>query len=423
MQSSDHIPRSLIHYAFDDELTGRHMVFVAGARQVGKTSLARRWLEERKCRSLYYSWDDPATRRAYLADGRFFESAARSSGVEDPWIVFDEIHKRTRWRDILKGVHDVFGGEFRFLVTGSARLDLFRRGGDSLVGRHTLFHMMPLTLRELTLAPWRPPLPGSEDPSIFAAGLEERILDRPGSGAAEAWGRLLRHGPFPEPLTRGSDRFGRRWHADYLSLVTQEDLRDVSRVIDVDRVENLLSLLPGRVASPLSMASLARDLEVAHTTVKAWLEQLRRLYVLFPVPPWTGGKVARGLRKEQKWYFLDWYHVPEPPARFENMVATSLFTACAAMTDLGFGDYRLHYVRTTDGKEIDFLVSRGKVPMLAVEVKTGDTRPSGPLVSRQRWVARAPVAAVQVVATPGILGRHPDHTWVVSADRFLSALG
>jgi len=106
--------------------------------------------EKKQCAPLYFNWDDIATRQASLADSRFFESQARTSGVRDPWIVFDEIHKRNRWRDILKGAYDLSGEEFRFLVTGSARLDLFRHSGDSLVGRYDLFHMMPLSVGEIT---------------------------------------------------------------------------------------------------------------------------------------------------------------------------------------------------------------------------------------------------------------------------------
>ena len=145
MKTNNYVPRILEKYAFDEDLTGRHMVFLAGARQVGKTVLARNWLEKKDSSSLYFNWDDIKTRQSYRSDSRFFESSARMLGVADPWIVFDEIHKRNHWRDILKGAYDLFSMEFRFLITGSARLDLFRRAGDSLVGRYNLFHMFPFT--------------------------------------------------------------------------------------------------------------------------------------------------------------------------------------------------------------------------------------------------------------------------------------
>ncbi|MEA3231854.1 MAG: AAA family ATPase, partial [Thermodesulfobacteriota bacterium] len=156
MVSKKHIPRYISQYAFNHALVGNHMVFLAGPRQVGKTMLARNWLKRHGCSSLYYNWDDRAVRQAYLSDSRFFEPTARSLSGKNPWLVFDEIHKRNQWRDILKSAYDLFGDEFRFLVTGSARLDMFRRAGDSLVGRYNLFHMMPFSPPEILGRPFSP---------------------------------------------------------------------------------------------------------------------------------------------------------------------------------------------------------------------------------------------------------------------------
>src|SRR5512139_1165038 len=175
MNSKDYIPRWVEDYVFDESLIGRHMVFLAGPRQVGKTRLAKNWLEKKGCAPLYFNWDDIATRKTYVIDNRFFESPARSLGIRDPWIVFDEIHKRNRWRDILKGVYDVFGEEFRFLVTGSARLDLFRRSGDSLVGRYNLFHMMPFNIGEILCLKKEPHFLAEKTPLKLVKSFEERI--------------------------------------------------------------------------------------------------------------------------------------------------------------------------------------------------------------------------------------------------------
>ena len=335
MKSKEYIPRSLEAYAFDENLVGRHMVFLAGPRQVGKTMLARNWLERKSCSALYYNWDDIKTRRAYSADSRFFESPARSLGLSEPWVVFDEIHKRSHWRDILKGVYDVFGNDFRFLITGSARLDLFRRSGDSLIGRYNLFHMFPFNLREITYLKRLPCFLGQENFGAMLSDFEKQISHRLSPEINEAYSLFWRNGPFPEPFLRQNDRFCRKWHQDYISLLVRQDLKDLTRVVELDKIEHLVSLLPSRVMSPLSMANLARELEVAHTTVKKWLEQLKRLYLLFSVDPWTQ-KISRGLRREKKWYFLDWYYVPEGPARLENMVATNLNRTCQTLTDRGY---------------------------------------------------------------------------------------
>jgi len=421
MVSENYIPRAVEEYAFDESLTGRHMVFLAGPRQVGKTMLARQWLEKNGCPSLYYNWDDLSTRRTYRNDSRFFESQARSLGIRDPWIVFDEIHKRNHWRDILKGIYDIFWKDFRFLVTGSARLDLFRRSGDSLVGRYNLFHMMPMNIREIT---------GVRAPTCFMRGNEAKQLIRafesqislPLPQEAEEVFIPLRHfGPFPEPFLRQNDRFSRKWHQDYFSLMIRQDLKDISRVVELDKVEHLLQLLPERVSAPLSMANLSRELEAAHTTVKSWLEQLKRLYLVFSIDPWTQ-KIPRGLKREKKWYFLDWYYTPEGPARLENMVATYLYRVCLCLSDMGYGPYRLHYIRTLDKKEIDFLVTVENRPVIAVEVKSGDLHLANSLKNRVKWFPDSPTLGIQVVDRREVLQKFPENTWIVSIERLLSLL-
>jgi hypothetical protein len=421
MKTENYIPRIIEGYAFDESLTGRHMVFLAGPRQVGKTVLARHWLEKRQCPSLYFNWDDISTRQAYLADSRFFESPARSLGIKDPWIVFDEIHKRNRWRDILKGAYDLFGNELRFLITGSSRLDLFRRSGDSLIGRYNLFHMMPLNISEITRLRRDPCFLKEREPHKLFDAFEKQISRPLAPEVAEAYKILWRYGPFPEPVLKQNDRFSRKWHQDYISLVIRQDLKDLSRVVELDKVENLLFLISPRIMAPLSMANLANELEVAHTTVKSWLEQLKRLYLLFPVAPGTR-KISRGLKREKKWYFLDWYYAPEGPARLENMVATYLYRACLAMTDMGYGNYRLNYIRTLDKKEIDFIIDLDNRPVLAVEVKSGDPMLSKPLQNRRAWFVDTPTLGVQVVDKRGVLQKFPDHTWMISVERFLSVL-
>lgn len=421
MKSNNYVPRIVEDYAFDETLTARHMVFLAGPRQVGKTRLAKHWLRKRGCGSLYFNWDDISTRQAYLADSRFFESPARLLGIQDPWIVFDEIHKRNYWRDILKGAYDLFGDEFRFLITGSARLDLFRRSGDSLVGRYNLFHMMPLSIGEVTDTQREACFLEETDADRLADIFKEQISHPLSPETIDAYSGLLRYGPFPEPFLKQNDRFCRKWHQDYFSLVVRQDLRDISRVVELDKVENLLFLLAPRIMAPLSMANVGSELEVAHTTVKRWLEQLKRLYLVFPVTPWTR-KIPRGLKKEKKWYFLDWYYAPEGAARLENMTATYLYRACLAMTDMGYGDYRLHYMRTLDKKEIDFVIARDNRPILAVEVKSGDATLSRPLKERAKWFPKTPTLGLQVVDRRGQLQRYPDNTWLISVERLLSLL-
>ena len=210
MNTKEYTHRLPERYAFDEDLIGRHMVFFAGPRQTGKTRLAKEWLKKHGCSSLYFNWDDSATRRAYMQDSRFFESPARSLGLHDPWIVFDEVHKRNNWRDILKGAYDVFNDDFKFLITGSARLDLFRKSGDSLVGRYNLFHLFPFNIRELTGQPLETSYIIDGNFVKISDNFRNAVSTRLASETKDAYENLEKFGPFPEPLLRQKDRFCRK---------------------------------------------------------------------------------------------------------------------------------------------------------------------------------------------------------------------
>jgi predicted AAA+ superfamily ATPase len=405
-----------MRYCLDPELSGRRMIWIAGPRQTGKTFLAKEHLSRNHCERLYYNWDDPVTRRQYLKDPTWFESAARqATAVERPWIVFDEIHKRPRWRDILKGAYDRFHDDFRFMVTGSARLELFRKGGDSLAGRYSLFHLSPLNLREVSGRVHGPLL---ADPSISAKAMHDLLEGEPvhpGDFAA-----LRDFPPFPEPFLLQSRRGSEKWRRDYLELITREDLRDLTRVREIERVQQLVWLLPERVGSLLSMPDVGRLIEAAHTTVKSWLEELRKLYVAFPLLPWSR-RIGRALRRERKWYLTDHSIVQDAGRRFENLVACHLYRAAAAWSDMGLGDHQVFYLRTLDKTEIDFVMICNNKPWLCVECKLSDTKPASSLV-RRKDILGIPTLGIQVVETTGIFSRPEAGLWVVSADRFLLLL-
>ena len=412
---SSYIERQLMQYCLEPELSGRRMIWIAGPRQAGKTFLAKAHLHQHGSERLYYNWDDPAVRRQYLQDPAWFESAARQLPVERPWIVFDEIHKRPRWRDILKGAYDRFQDDFRFMVTGSARLELFRNGGDSLAGRYSLFHLAPLNLREIA---GRVHSPFLSDPSLTPNAMHG-LLDGGAVHAAD-YLALRDFPPFPEPFLLQSRRGSEKWRRDYLELITREDLRDLSRVREVERVQQLVWLLPERVGSPLSMPDLGRLIEAAHTTIKSWLEELRKLYTVFPVLPWSR-RIGRALRRERKWYLTDHSLLQDPGQRFENLVACHLSRAVTAWSDMGLGNHQVFYLRTLDKAEIDFVLTFNNRPWLCVECKPSDTKPARPLLRRKN-ILDVPTLGIQVVEQTGIFSRPEPDLWIVSADRFLPLL-
>jgi predicted AAA+ superfamily ATPase len=331
-------------------------------------------------------------------------------GGAAPIVVFDELHKAPGWKNRLKGLWDLRGRDARLAVTGSARLDLFRRGGDSLVGRYFLFRVHPFSLGEITGAPVRP------------AGLAAAVA-RPLAGRPRELAVLSEHGGFPEPFLRRESAFTNLWRRTRTERLVREDLRDLNRVAEVSLVEAAVALLPERVGSLFSMQSLAEDLEVGPATIKRWMEWLSRLYLVHAVPPYVRN-VARALKKQPKVYLWDWSEVPGPGARFENLVAGHLLKAVHAWTDSGLGAFELRFVRDKEKREVDFLVLRDRKPWMLVECKAADTAPSPHLV-RFAGVLDVEIA-LQLVAVGGVHewfdARNGRRGYVRSADSFLRLL-
>jgi predicted AAA+ superfamily ATPase len=327
------------------------MVFLAGPRQVGKTTLARRILAAWSA-GLYLSWDHRTDRREIRA--------ARWPGG-DALVVLDELHKWRGWKGWLKGEFDKHRDRLRFLVTGSARLDLYRRGADSLQGRYHHYRLHPFSCREA--------LSEGEPPAIEPGG----ELAIPGSGRPEIVAALLEYGGFPEPFLAQSARGLRRWQKERLDRFFREDLRDLEPIRDLSGIQLLADLLPERLGSPLSLNALREDLEVSHRAVTHWMDILDRLYHVVRIPPFPTKKV-RALRKMPKAYLWDTSLVPERGPRFENLVALHLLKLCHLLEDRDGYPMALHYLRDRDGREVDFLVTVGRKPWFAVEAKLRASR-------------------------------------------------
>ena len=305
------------------------MVFVAGPRQVGKTRLAKRLL---KPTSGYLNWDVPEHRDRLL----------RGEMPPGKLWVLDEVHKYRGWRNLLKGLFDNRRTGQQILVTGSARLDLYRYGGDSLQGRYHLLRLHPLSVAEL------------------------------GIGSAKLLTDLLALGGFPEPWFSGSKVVARRWSRKYRNLLVREEVAGLERVQDLGRMELLMTRLPDAVASPLSINSLREDLQLSHKTVANWLDIFERLYALFRLAPFGSPKI-RAVKKEQKHYHFDWTLIPDDGPRFENLTACHLLKWTHHLQDTEGRHVELRYFRDTDAREVDFLLVEGARPLLAVECKWGDS--------------------------------------------------
>lgn len=316
----------------DDFLKNR-MVFVGGPRQVGKTTLCMSFLEDQRLDGeAYFNWDDlkarPKIKQAELPTGQKI-------------ICFDEIHKFKNSRSLLKGIYDTKKFKHKFLITGSARLDHYRKGGDSLLGRYRYLRLHPLSLGELK----------SKD-------LNTTEL-------------LLKFGGFPEPFFSGLDKNLKLWQNERAYRVINDDIRDLERVKEISSLELLADALPLRVGSPLSIKNLSGNLEAHHSTVKNWIQILDNVYFSFRLSPYGAPKI-RAVKKEQKLYLWDWSTIEERGIRFENMMASQLLKYCHYLEDSEGEKMELRFLRDTDKREIDFVVLKNKKPLFAVECKTGE---------------------------------------------------
>lgn len=310
------------------------MVFLGGPRQVGKTTLALHLLKNgSEAHPAYLNWDDVATKKP-LQQGAL-------PGDED-LIILDEIHKYKNWRNLVKGFYDRNRSHKHFLVTGSARLDHYRRGGDSLQGRYHYHRLHPLSLYELNTTP-------------TSSDLEH----------------LMQFGGFPEPFLKGQTRHWKRWQKERQSRVIQEDLLNLEHVKEVSQLDLLVQVLPDRVGSLLSLNNLRQDLGVAFETVDRWITILENLYVCFRISPY-GLPQLRATKKERKLYLWDWSVCLDPTARFENLVASHLLKLCHQLEDSEGEQMDLRFIRDSQGREIDFVVLKNNKPLFAVECKSGE---------------------------------------------------
>lgn len=306
----------------------RKMVFVAGPRQVGKTTLARGLPD---AEGGYLNWDVAEHRERILK---------RELPPGKLWVL-DEIHKYRQWRNYLKGLYDSRSRGQQILVTGSGRLDLYRYSGDSLQGRYHLLRLHPFSSAEL----------GLESP--------RELVD------------LLTLGGFPEPYLSASEVEARRWSREYRTLLIQEEVATLERIQDLGHLELLMLRLPDLVGSPLSINALREDLQISHKTASSWLDALERLFAIFRLSPF-GAPSIRAVKKERKHYHFDWSLPMDEAARFENMVASHLLKWVQYKQDAEGLDWELRYFRDVDRREVDFVVVDRDRPLYLVECKLND---------------------------------------------------
>ncbi|MBM4322553.1 MAG: ATP-binding protein [Deltaproteobacteria bacterium] len=325
--------RYITPYILDDLRT--KMVFISGPRQVGKTTLAKGILQDHFPSGRYLDWDLDEDRQDILR---------KRWDRDNNLLIFDELHKFPKWKTWIKGVFDVFHESHAFLVTGSARLDIYRRGGDSLMGRYHPWRLHPFTLDELP----------------------------EGISPEEGFQRLMTLGGFPEPFVSGDERLARRWRRERFDRVLREDIRDLESIRNIQLLGLFVDLLRQRVGGLITLSNIAMDLQISPKTAKAWLDILERMYLLFAVRPYTKS-LPRAVLKPPKVYFFDNGDVLAGEGeRFENLVATSLLKQLHFLEDRDGYRYELRYLRDKEGREIDFVIIKENHLEELVEVKWAD---------------------------------------------------
>jgi predicted AAA+ superfamily ATPase len=379
-----------------DALKRGKIAFISGPRQVGKTTLAKTMIASP---ANYYSFDEEYFRRAWSKD----PAVALANRGPGP-VVLDEIHKDRLWKRKLKGLYDQNPNAVNYIVTGSARLETYRRGSDSLLGRYIPYKLHPITVGE------RPLCPSPDD-----------LFNVPGIAYCSVQD-LLSLGGFPEPLLRGSENEAKRWSRLRLDRLVQEDTRDILSVSDLTAFRILSELLPERVGSPLSINALHEDVGKAYATVRSWYQVLEALFFCITVRPYSK-RINRAIRAEPKMYLFDLLRIPKDHLgkRLENLTALHLLKAADFWTDSAQGEFSLHFVRDKSKREVDFLLVRDTKPWMLVECKSGNKEPSSSLKYFSQVLD--PKHRVQLVSEPGYDRVFAEQNIrVLSYDKFFSFL-
>lgn len=338
----------------------RQMLFLVGPRQVGKTTTSLEVAEPYQ-HHFYFNWDIQTDRIKIVEGPDAVASVMKLDTLKTtkPIVVFDELHKYGKWKNFLKGFFDKYSKRVHIIVTGSARLDIYKSGGDSLMGRYFSYRLHPLSVAE-----------------ILSPTLKKTEISSPKKIHDEQFSNLLTFGGFPEPFLKHTSQFYTRWKRTRTQQLFEEDLRDLTRVQELGQIQVLAELLKQQVGQLTSYTELSKKVNVSIDTIRRWLEILKSFYFCYTLQPWSKN-VARSLLKEPKVYLWDWSSAVNIGARAENFIASHLLKAVHFWTDRGWGDYELYYLRDKEKREVDFLIVKNGNPWLLAEVKnSGNGSPS-----------------------------------------------
>jgi len=378
------------------------MVFVSGPRQVGKTTITKHLLTDQQ---YYFNWDYSEDKKYIITEhDRLFTNLVALKSHHKPRIALDEIHKFHDWKNLIKGFYDKFGNQIEFLITGSAKLNIYKKGGDSMMGRYINLTIHPLSVAEIV---------GSHTPSLI-----NTIHHIP----QDDFDNLMKFGGFAEPYFKNSEKFHTIWSKQRFEQLVREDINNIEDIHNIDTLELLAMLLKDQICSITNYSNLANKARISEQTTRRWCILLEKHFYCFSIKPWSQN-VTRSLIKSPKYYLWDWSQLPDEGQRYENFIASHLYKAVTYWNETGLGQFALHYLRDKEKREVDFVVIKNNQPWFIVEAKSSNNTITQnlkyfhnlikPQFSFQVMKYASPIE-VSCFDKPGI--------WVVPASSFLSQL-
>lgn len=334
------------------------MVFLAGPRHVGKTTLAQ------ESASLtnhfqYFNWDNLAQRKQLIdnANGIFEAIDLKKIKNKKAITVFDEIHKYKKWRIFIKGLYDTYRERTRIVVPESSPLNIDKKFSDSLMGRYFLYRIHPLSIGEI----------------IHQKAPKDLFLRPPSEIKRSQMNNLLNFGGFPDPYLKKNKRYYNQWQLLRREQLFKGDIRDLTQIQDLPLMEVLYEFLHEQASQLLSYNSLSKKLMLSSPTIKSWINIFEELYYCFKIKPWHKN-ITRSLIKEPKLYLYDWSQIQDKGQKIENFVASHLLKAVHFWTDVGLGSFELYFLRDRNKREVDFLLTQDKKPWILIEVKSSENK-------------------------------------------------
>ncbi len=329
------------------------MAFISGARQVGKTTIAKDCANHIH-NTEYLNWDNVVHRQKILS---LLEDTEKSFKLgkqlsSQSLIILDELHKFKNWKNYLKGFYDTYKEGYKIILTGSARLNVYRKGGDSLMGRYFNYTIHPFTVGEVA----RPKI------------LQKHDIQLPTKCDTELYHNLFKFGGYPEPFLNQKEEFHRMWQNLRFQQLFREEIRDSEDIKAIGQLELLAHILQNQSGGLLNYSTLASKIQVTSHTIKKWIQLLETFYFCFRIKPWSNN-LSRALIKEPKIYLCDWSVISDKGAKFENFIASHLIKSVDLWNETGVGAYELYYIRTKEKKEVDFLLTKDHKPWVLIEAK------------------------------------------------------